>query len=235
MIEFFKSSYSDFKDLLKPTMIAIFFLILINLGVSTTIESTSMVTLFFAKTEPFDNSDNILNLFLQFMTIATIFSYGYIIKIFTQSVINDKIKSNYLSTINDNSFEILRQEVVERLRLKAAFSKFFENHHNNDYLLYIMLSKILPKEDRSSRSYHGQVEIISHIYWALIMATSINLLWVLFLLPSSNLYYGFPIFFALVLLLILFHKREAFVVNLATKRYIARNTRLYVNYLLNND
>lgn len=206
-----------------------FFLILINLLISYILQSNNIINLFFEKTAAIQ-SNTMLDLFMQFLTVALVFSYGYIIKIFTQSVINDKIKTDYLTSnnISNESFEILREEVVKILKSKEVFKKLFDTHPNNDYLLYV----ILAKDIKSPKSYHGQVEIIAYIYGALMIATLLNIGWVLLVLPSANIFFAITILIILILILVVLTKRTPTIIDLATKRYIARNTRLYVNFLL---
>ena len=234
MLNFITNTYKEFKDLLKPTIIALFFLVVINILINYLLFHNlerSIVNQFISFINGIDSNkiDSVVSLVLQSLLVAVVFSYGYIIKIFTQSFVDDKIKGDYLDNgIDDKPFEKLRDKVIEKLKItQENFIELLEMPEKNDYILYIILgNKNEFEKIKPSGVYHNQVEIISFIYGALIFSMIGNLLW-LFAVNSD-----FIIISALIISLAFLVWVRDFTVKLATKRYIARNTRLYINYLL---
>ncbi len=232
MFNFINTTYKDFKDLLKPTIIALFFLVILNIIINYIISKemeSSFVNLFidFIGTTKSKGIDDLAMIILQSLLVATVFSYGYLIKIFTQSMINDEIKEDYLDEIVDEPFELLRKKVIEKLNTqKDIFKNLFDVHYNNDYILYLILgNKGRFKDIQPKYSYHSDVEIISFMYGAMLFSLFGNWIFV----SMIECWIGSIILFVLFFILLFF---RSFIVRLATKRYIARNTRLYINYLL---
>ena len=73
--------------------------------------------------------------------------------------------------------------------------------------------------------YYKEVEEIVFLYLGLIFSFFINGFWFLF-------YKNFIIASILILIAFLLFFLKNIIIKMATKRYITRNTKLYLNYLL---
>ncbi len=247
ILEFFKSfvkdSYDELKGFLKPTLMALFLVVLVNFIVFSisnyfiSIENNILIfTLLELKIKAIEN----FNIFIDFMLISLLFVYGYTVKIVTQFLINDKIKQDYLEKFTDEDkknfsyLKGLRKEVIEKIKnsnndyIKHIIDTV-ETHKydikSNDYLLYQILGK--DKNLGNLSRYSKEVEEIVFIYIGLISSFIVNSIWLLF-------YSHWIIFLILVIVTTSLILLSKIVIKMATKRYITRNTRLYINYLLEN-
>lgn len=155
---------------------------------------------------------------LVYLILVLIFlSYGYINQILTQ-ILDNFIKSNYEFCIEDenhNEYKNFRCKVYKKLTLveKDIFSviKF------NDYNAYQVLGKVL----NNNYTYVDDIKSIHTFFLAI----------------CFNLFISFSFFHIEFLpLLIALIPISLIIGNLfARNRYMARNKRMYINYLLNKE
>lgn len=200
------------------------------------------------KIYPFFLTTNIYNAILKvsksfgtsytLLTIYLLFwAWGKLMYILRQPLFFDSLKQSYTLKIDKGkpeieNFENLRSEVVQKLSLELG-NNWKNLIENNDYLLYQILGKIKKYLPASTRKRSSEADDIAFI--------GTNVIFV-FLIVSIG--YFFPIFnFGNIFLVVLPLLEIAisiitifvlwkFFLSRARNRYISRNTRLYINYLL---
>lgn len=189
--------------------------------------SIFFVLLFF--NDKFYNNSNIYNEFIKhiiqikdinevflYVVLTIIFlAYGYINQIFSQ-VLDNAIKKNYefdLSSKTHNEYKLLRAKAKEKL--SNSEKEIFDVMDFHDYNAYQVLGKVL----KNNTSYVDDIKNIHTLFVAITLNT--------ILLFS----YFHNVFLPLLIVVIpIFFGIEHFY---SKSRYMARNKRLYINYLLN--
>jgi hypothetical protein len=191
--------------------------------------SIFFVLLFF--NDKFYNCSNIYNEFIKYITqikdinqiflyvvLTIIFlAYGYTNQIFSQ-ILDNLIKKNYefdLSSKSHKQYKSLREKVKEKL--STSEKEIFEVMDFHDYNAYQVLGKVL----NNNTSY---VDDIKNIH-TLFIAISLNTI-LLFT------YFHNEFFPLLIIVIPFFLSVEHYFVR---SRYMARNKRMYINYLLIKD
>lgn len=143
---------------------------------------------------------------LLYLAIIIIFlSYGYINQLLSQ-LQDELIKDNYSKDCN---FTFLRDEVLKNIDEKKI--KLLELIGKNDYNLY----QVLGKDINLGKSYVDYIKSIHSIS----VAISLNI--IIYSVFQQN--YKLSLFVVLILLISHF---------ISKNRYKVRNTRLYINYIL---
>ena len=156
---------------------------------------------------------NIIYIFMVFIFMA----YGYINQILTQ-ILDNFIKSNYefcLEDENQKEYKNLRNKVY--LKLTLVKKDIFSVIKFNDYNAYQVLGKILGK----NTTYIDDIKSIHTFFLAI----------------CFNLFISFSYFHAEFFPLLIILIPILFIIGnlLAKNRYMARNKRMYINYLLNKE
>lgn len=156
---------------------------------------------------------NLIYVFMAFIFIA----YGYLNQILTQ-ILDNFIKSNYEFCIEDknhNEYRNFRSKVYENLTLieKDIFSII----EFNDYNAYQVLGKVL----NNNYTYVDDIKSIHTFFLAI----------------CFNLFISFSFFHIEFLPLLIILIPIILIIGnlLARNRYMIRNKRMYINYLLNKE
>lgn len=191
--------------------------------------SIFFVLLFF--NDKFYNNSNIYNDFIEYITqikdineiflyvvLTIIFlAYGYTNQIFSQ-ILDNFIKKDYefdLSSKSHEQYKSLRGKVKEKL--STSEKEIFEIIDFHDYNAYQVLGKVL----NNNTSY---VDDIKNIH-TLFVAVSLNTVLLFTYFHNEFL----PL---LIIVIPFFLSAEHYFVR---SRYMARNKRMYINYLLTKD
>lgn len=191
--------------------------------------SIFFVLLFF--NDKFYNNSNIYNEFIKYIiqikdinevflyvVLTIIFlAYGYVNQIFSQ-VLDNAIKKNYefdLSSKTHNEYKSLREKVKEKL--STSEKEIFDLIDFHDYNAYQVLGKGL----NNNTSYVDDIKNIHTLFTAISLNT--------ILLFS---YFHNEFFPLLIIVIPIFWGIEHFY---SRSRYMARNKRMYINYLLTKD
>lgn len=150
---------------------------------------------------------NQLNSILLYVVLVVVFlAYGYINQIFSQ-FLDEFFKGDYKTCNLD--FKNLRKEVCKRIEKKEVFKHI----EKTDYNFYQVLGKNL-----NTKNYVDEIKAIHTI----VVATFFNISILLLLEVDINVKFIF-----IFILMIVFY-----IGNLsAGKRYMARNKRLYINFI----
>jgi hypothetical protein len=191
--------------------------------------SIFFVLLFF--NDKFYNNSNIYNEFIKYIikikdinevflyvVLTIIFlAYGYVNQIFSQ-VLDNAIKKNYefdLFSKTHNEYKLLREKVKEKL--STSEKEIFDVMDFHDYNAYQVLGKVL----NNNTSYVDDIKNIHTLFTAISLNT--------ILLFS---YFHNEFFPLLIVVIPIFFGIEHFY---SKSRYMARNKRMYINYLLTKD
>ena len=189
--------------------------------------SIFFVLLFF--NDKFYNNSNIYNEFIKYIiqikdinevflyVVLTIMflAYGYVNQIFSQ-VLDNAIKKNYefdLSSKSHNEYKLLREKVKEKL--SSSEKEILDVIGFHDYNAYQVLGKVL----NNNTSYVDDIKNIHTLFTAISLNT--------ILLFS---YFHNEFFPLLIVVIPIFFGIEHFY---SKSRYMVRNKRMYINYLLN--
>ncbi len=162
---------------------------------------------------------SIHDIFLYILLVLFFLAYGYINQILSQ-LLDNLIKENYADS--DEEYTTLRKKVVEKFTQKYNNWKDNAIIYLNDYNLYQILAK--DKSIAPSNSYVDEAKNI-HTFG---IAMSFNFIIYGCIFYKCDELHGLGSILGIMIVLFLLH----FV---AKSRYKARNKRLYINYLLQED
>ena len=242
--EVVQSLLKERKEIIMPTFAGLIFFLLFDGAIG------GFLSLFTTKVEPFYITKTTLkltglnklekfhlgNLYLSLIGLLVLWSIGRMTQIISQQFFLDRIKGNYTEVINEKAdksikaFRLLREIVSEDLKRRYPILK---DLGFNDYLLYQFLaSKELQLEVPSSKTKDaaGIAFIGLTVIGALLLSGSAYAL-LLTQEEGINKCIGAGVF--LTTLFLSFLLKEYFT-RLIASRFISRNIKLYINYVLKN-
>ena len=194
-----------------------------------------------------------------FLTAYFLFwAWGKIMYILRQPLFLDFLKDEYTTEMTETkeieNFKELRSQTIyelkrellqlekKKLGTNSRFTNWKKILKNNDYLLYQVLGKIEAYNKPSTSKRSSEADEIAFIGTNIILTSLILFFSYLFLLlqkklkddcSSLLLVVSYSII-AAVFLFFISHIAWRFFLTRVAKRYISRNTRLYINYLLDD-
>jgi len=173
------------------------------------------------------------NVFLPIFMISSFIILGQMSIILRQVFMYDKIKDDYLNIIGEKYYiykiyKKLRELAVEKLKNMGndVINKLLKDNEKNDYLLYQILGSkyfgLNPKTDKNS------IDAVSDLGLNFLNAgIMVSLIYLCFI---SDIFVFIIIVFIILYLVLI----KYFLIPFITKRYISRNIKLYINFLLND-
>lgn len=175
---------------------------------------------------------------LVMLSVYLIFwAWGKLIYILRQPLFFDFLKQSYTSKINDldkgeyKTFEKLRSMVVDKLLNTELNDKWKELISENDYLLYQILGRKEKYLSASTKKRSLEADDIAFVATNAMLTSLMVVLGYFFFFIHLNCL-NFSIILLLEVIITISFVMWSFFLSRIRKRYISRNTRLYINYLL---
>lgn len=233
MMKWLNLMYGDIKDLLWYTLTGLFWILLVGASLAI-IGQNDLLSALRPPTE--------LDVYL----LVLIIGYGLTIKILAQKLLLDRVKNDYTIYLKHGSFKSyysrLRRYVVRDLEedpstrpLMHAMDSFCPKG-SNDYQLFLILTPILKKFDVDHKYEKSVFNVDTGTYATGAIHIGSNYLGIIFAFIVNAAFQckGGHCEVALVLIgcaavCAVFLRK--FPLHLIADRFIARNNRLYLNYL----
>jgi len=202
-------SFNALTTYFKETIGALFFILIIDLILYGLIFNQPLLSVTLLKT--IQGYEVPLQLFAYIMLLG----YGALIGIIRQLFFDDGLKENYEHASEE--FISLRSCVISKLKKEYPDLRKI---YMNDYLLYQTLGKYI-----TSTRYAKEANQIAYYALGSLLALLVHSIYL------GVLYGFFPLLIGLFIIIIMVLCLSNVVKNTIEKRYIARNTRLYLSYL----